>query len=729
MRTIVINTSKEAINTKLDVLFKAPFDQSSLLWYKSELVKIGEVAESIKQTIINDNDTVDRDYNLIVLVDLYAFPRGNEQNATRLYKALLTRHIGATLLKRLKDEFSLLPLGTSVYFADSVQKVSDWNIEKLADENPIEQQKKINEALLEEEKLRKSVSKSGDLSDEAPVKTKKAASRSIEQRLIMELFSWTEEIDKESFTWGLRSSVGSDESIDLSVVFDGTASDIKKSHKSAKVLELALEAVEDVIAAESGEWDSAASITLPFLNGYRMNSITVSFERDNEQTLIEGFFNVFANIFTCVQTKRLSAKVEIYSMEKIKEMLLYALKKYKYFSDEANITVEFEPIARIFDIRESIFKARRDTAHHNNKYKDKTPLEVADEIMAETVAEKKAAVTAKMHGIDREFHALVEDIFNNYDSELIKEQNSRIVKDCLTGLWSWRDKQSCDDFKYTVDNELKKALSKETGSENKTNVRETVAFIEEQYEKEYTELVNDVTEAEHRLSANKNILLEAKDLVLKYGDLMRKGKWYLISFIGALIAIAVSILPYIYVEYYSGNENLVFNIMYLLFTAGFACLYGISAAVYTAKINIKKRKLKDQLEELKLKSESERRESIAALYKYYSETVIETESHCLLWREIIRRDRKNSKKGIKRNNHIKHLEFLIGAVQRFMTMLKFDYRDEACKITDADIKKFEKEGLFLNGEESFHSQNNQRVYSVLSEPAPQEKEQEGGSIA
>ena len=64
-----------------------------------------------------------------------------------------------------------------------------------------------------------------------------------------------------------------------------------------------------------------------------------------------------------------------------------------------------------------------------------------------------------------------------------------------------------------------------------------------------------------------------------------------------------------------------------------------------------------------------------------------------------------------------------------MTMLKFDYRDEACKITDADIKKFEKEGLFLNGEESFHSQNNQRVYSVLSEPAPQEKEQEGGSIA
>lgn len=725
MRTIVINTSKEAINTKLDVLFKAPFDQSSLLWYEGELADIGASAEVIKQTLINDTDAVDRDYNLIVLVDLYAFPRGNERNATRLYKALLARYIGASLVKRLNDEFSLLPAGVAVYFADSAQKINDWNIGALADDNPIEQQDKIRQELLQKEKSRKKTSKNEDLSDDGPeLNEKKTSTRSVEQRLIMDLFAWSEDINKDGFSWLLKSSVGSNETLDLSAVFESVAGDIKRSHRSAKVLELAIEAVESILPPKSGEWNDFVRIKLPFIADYGINCITVSFERDNEQTLIEGFFNVFANIFTCVQTKTLSAKAEAYSMEKIREMLLNALKKYKYFSDEKNISVEFEPIAKIFEIRESIFKARRETAHRNNKYKDKTPEEVAEEIMSETAKGRPEQVTVKMHGIDREFYGLVEDIFNNYDSELIKEQNSRIVKDCLTGLWNWRDKQTCEDFRRTVDEELKKALAKESITEDKSNVRETVTFIEEQYEKEYTELVNEVTEAEHRLSANKNILLETKNIVLKYGDLMRKGKWYLISFIGALLAIAVSILPYIYTEYYSGNDNIVFKIMYLLFTAGFACLYGFSVSVYAAKIHRKKSTLVRELEELKLKSESERKESIAALYKYYSKTVIETESHCLLWREILRRDRNNSKKGIKRNNHIKHLEFLIGAVQRFMTMLKFEYGDRACELTAADIKRFADEGLCLNAEESFHSAANQKVYSVLSEPEAQANEGE-----
>ena len=37
MKTIVINTSKEAKNTKLDILFKTPFDEGSLLWIDNRL--------------------------------------------------------------------------------------------------------------------------------------------------------------------------------------------------------------------------------------------------------------------------------------------------------------------------------------------------------------------------------------------------------------------------------------------------------------------------------------------------------------------------------------------------------------------------------------------------------------------------------------------------------------------------------------------------------------------
>ena len=45
MRTVVINTSKEAKKSKLNILFKAPFDQTSLLWIDRKLDALGECAD------------------------------------------------------------------------------------------------------------------------------------------------------------------------------------------------------------------------------------------------------------------------------------------------------------------------------------------------------------------------------------------------------------------------------------------------------------------------------------------------------------------------------------------------------------------------------------------------------------------------------------------------------------------------------------------------------------
>ncbi|MBE6688494.1 MAG: hypothetical protein E7588_04335 [Ruminococcaceae bacterium] len=714
MRTIVINTSREAMNTRLDILFKAPFDQNSLLWYNIGLSELQNAACEIKQALITDTDTVDRDYNLIVLVDLYNFPHGNEKDAVSIYKALITRYVGITLVNRLYGEFDLIPSGTSVYFADSAELENDWSAEKLA-ANPVEQ-KRIEAAetsRVQEKTLKRSTD---DLEDDDFSVTVDKTGRDNTQKLIMKLFGWTEDISAQDFKWQLNTSITEEQYLDLTDTFKVTADSISKSDKSAKVLDIALESVTGILSDRvNGEWNTpAVSAKLPEFSGrgYVIYALTCRFERDNEQSLIESYFNIFANIFSCVQNQKLNSSVKKYNSKQIRAILTDALKKYRHFSDERNIEVDFEPVSKVFEKREEIYKKRRETAkEYDSEFRNKTPEEVADIIMSEKHGSSEHAEdfpTYKMRGIDKEFYTLVADIFDNYDTEIINEQNNRIVKTCLKGLWSWRDKQTGEDFKRVVDAVVPRNSHDEDGSASAD-----IALMEEQYEREYTNLINSVTETEHKLAANRNILLETKDLIIKYSDLMRKGRNYLICTVGAVVAVCAAALPYIYVQAHSINENFVHRILYILFTAGFAVLYGTASGIYIGKINKEKRVLKDSLEELKKKSEEERRSSIAALYTFYSRTVVETENHCLLWREISRRQKENSRKCIKRNNHKKRLEKLAGAVERFMTMLKISVDDEEYYVTGDDRKRYEADGLSLNAGESFYSNPNYKVYSVL----------------
>ena len=113
------------------------------------------------------------------------------------------------------------------------------------------------------------------------------------------------------------------------------------------------------------------------------------------------------------------------------------------------------------------------------------------------------------------------------------------------------------------------------------------------------------------------------------------------------------------------------------------------------------------------KSKADRKQSIASLYRYYTDTVIEAESQSLLWQEILRRDRENAKKGIKRNYHIKRLRTLIELIERFITMLKLDVRDSVAG--ESDVKKYAQMGLRLDGEASYFHADNRRVYCFLPE--------------
>ena len=157
--------------------------------------------------------------------------------------------------------------------------------------------------------------------------------------------------------------------------------------------------------------------------------------------------------------------------------------------------------------------------------------------------------------------------------------------------------------------------------------------------------------------------------------------------------------------------------MCLIFAAFFLLLYVFSVSVYKGRITRRKLETKLELEGIKTKSEEERRASIAALYRYYTETIAEAESRCLLWREILRRDRENSEKCLRRNNHIKRLKSLIETVETFMTVLKKDIDDDAYKVTDKDIASIKDKGLQIDVNESFCGSRNKRVYSISDDDA------------
>ena len=70
MKTIIINTSKKATDTKLDILFKAPYDQNTLLWFNVAPEKLDTVPQLTNQALITEADVVERDYNLVLLINL-----------------------------------------------------------------------------------------------------------------------------------------------------------------------------------------------------------------------------------------------------------------------------------------------------------------------------------------------------------------------------------------------------------------------------------------------------------------------------------------------------------------------------------------------------------------------------------------------------------------------------------------------------------------------------------
>ena len=720
MRTIVINTSVEAKDTRLNTLFEAPFDKSSLLWFDTKgLSLLKDYPKIIKQELIDNTDMVDKNYNLIVLVDLYPFPRSCEKDVSNIYRGLLTKYIISTLVEPLKSEFEIAPIAAAVFFVDSF-KITQKHID-FKSSNPEQAEEEKRQKIVEQEKNNELVvtNNDGDIIETDCDLQKTDIKFTNDQKLIAEIFSWETPYEKDQIVWN-KTLLGD---LDFSNIFSDASKSIENSPCHIPVVNLGFEAVENLL----GSWDlreyqntdiKELTVNTNKLNGFKVSVFSFDIITENKQSIHEGYFNIYVNIFLCIQKKQIINNVVIYDKEQIKDLLFNALKKYMYFSEEKNIEVEREPITELFEARNEIYKKRKEIVFsitHQNNIDG-----IVDEVLK--ITNKEGALKAeeilpifRPTKMDQRFGKIAAEIFNNYNTETIKKQNDTVVRECLKSFWNWRDKKTEESFiedakECLKEKSLKTAVNNNVNEDTDDNIQAEFLRISEELDDEYTKLVNDVTEAGHKLVVNENILLYTKKLIIEYMDIAKKGRRYLIAAIGAVIAVFISVFPYISIQSASINENILHKILYIVFTAGFVALYGAAVLTYSSLIAKKKRAIINNLEQCKKNSESDRKESIGLLIKYYKDTIIDAENHYLLKRELSRRNERNCRKLMMRNNHIVRLNFLERRVKNCITALKLDYEEADIRNAVDTSENFK---IKLYAEKSYYDDANKQVYSIL----------------
>ncbi|MBQ9975786.1 MAG: hypothetical protein IJP16_04680 [Clostridia bacterium] len=768
MRTIVINTTNEISDTGLDFLFKAPFDSSAFLWYDCKLSEMGECAEDIKKSLITTTDIVDKDYNLIVLIDLYFLPYGKACNMISLYQRLLVKYISDVFVSDYCFLNGMVPQNISVAFLDSSS--NSFNIEFYQKKsNAVEQAREEREKILsKEKKTRIKTDKNGMLVDLPDTDDDSVSVYSPEDKAIMLLFGWSEGIDSKSINWRLKLSNG--EELDFSKVFSAISHGISHSFEGAKILRTLLRDINDALPSFSdGDFEGTMiyELSLPSDINKTVNVLSYRFPRENERQLVEGYFTIYANVFSCIGDGTVLRSVKPFNDGDIEMLLKRARAKYKHYSEDENIELETEDVRLIVEGREKLKKMFVDDAEELYGLKSVDGRDTCDKIrnkVASILGIKgdgkdksigvdftafKTAFDSKNHkgnaaaliedyrykidndresggreglqdkhlrkqrlssSLDKGFKALVEAIYENYDADRIKAQNKKLIDNCYRSFWDSRDKQSHRTLIEYI-NGLKPADNSGNHEEQVKQELDDVKngdlhFYRADKADDYNKLVEEITDVEHKICKNRDVLLETRSLALRYDDIKRRGRLGTLAVVGGLIAIATAILPYILIQGQSINSNIVHLVLYLLFTAGFAALYLIASIIFLNGIIKKKRALMSEAADLFAQSVWDRWESAVAFYTFYAKTTVEAEAHKLIWSEVEERVEKNRRYCAERNNHKIRLGHMIGLVDRFITRLKYS--------TDDGAESYSFEGCDkLKGHEAYYTEHNRRIYSIL----------------
>lgn len=652
MKTIVINTSKALEQTKLDILFKAPFDSGELIWYNVKLHEISTMPQEIYYHI-NKEDIHVFGYNLYVIVDLHGFPKSGVTPYEKFCGAFVHKYVEAELLTALKEKYHLPPEKLTLCFANTST---------------------VKEGLSQEERGRVA---SGERNNR------------VEDRVFEALFGWNSNIESfDSIGWKMKYSESEDAYLDFSEVFKDirtsqiTLNEGEETEKIQYYERLKIE-VNQLIARGLRAFDGENTHDAED-ESYKTVRFVV--ERSNETEVLTGFFNLLANIVLWTYSAADIGTVKLYSVGEIKDMLSKCAKKYSFYSDDRNMSVKYLPLDVIINKKEAISDAWTEKWKGTNT-----------KASAGATANADNTVVGKIQdgSLDKRFGDLLKEIINNYASGLIKGENEEITTSLIKKVKEMRLKHNEKDFVGVVD-----------GLCTEENKASRDILMPSALDKEYDLIVEEITKAEIDFFGNDDILQETMEKEAEYNNLKRKGKWSLISLIGGIVSVFAAIYPYVEIR---SNVNLYSHVNWLFilpFVGAVAGIYVLAATIYFGYILSQKAAVIKTLQQKKTDSESARKQSIEAFTAFCNEILPKAEAITLMRRELKRRDEENNKIAIKFSAHKAKFNELYNLVQGYKTKLRMPEQQnerscDACEFPALAVNK------------DYYCEENQLAYSVL----------------
>ena len=706
MRTVVINTSKAEQNMRFDILFQMPFGADRLFWINEELQNLGGCVKTIADRVLKDAHFVNREMNVIVIVDKLAFPYGRYEAISEMYNKLLRLYVRSTLLQPLA-KISLQPKESclvTVEYATNPDLPIDF-FEKMYD-NADEQARAKEEA--RRKKAEKQYDENGEAlpdrhtydDDRPPYSDKTAGDGNIDQlqkQILMKLFGWQTGMHGDELKWDVVIDVAQGTIINFETVFPDIVKTCRLSG-DRDLLDLTIKnLIEALVKAEGEKNPVHYEIKCPF---------------DSERDISFAYFQSLVHVYNCIEQGTLNVPAVNISEEKLKTLFEQAYAKYNYYADENHIPLTLEKL-----------EGPRD-AEVLEKFADLTitlpeDASVTDPLIRRAFSPEPLRDAADERltkgSLDERFTNCAKAIAEDYAREHIEAQNTEVLMICMNQYLAWRDEKTAEGLKAALDEANKRKdddpALKQDGIADITGRFE---ILEKKYEEMRKEDIENIVSVANEPADYENVCHRTNVLCTEYDHLCKQAKRYKLAMFGGAACVAVLFLAYLIYEGVSGWKGLARLPLYLGTLAAFAAAYLCAMGWYIHKIRAKKTDLFIQLKELKELGEKRRLESLVRLKNYYETVMTRAETHSLWWVVVQERYRRNFRLGTLKSDHVKLFGDLRKATLGFATKMKVYIDRNAAvkeKWTDFDVEK------------SYYDDPNVKYYAFFEIPEKKEDPQ------
>ena len=722
MRTVVINTSAMEKDMRFDILFRIPFGEERLLWLNEDLPNLGGCVKTITERILKTPHFVDKDLNLIVIVDKYAFPYRRYRDFNEVYDRLLLTYVRSVLVEplekenlspreyclftveyRSEDEMPINLLRPTFRNADEEQEYAERSAVQTEEDAPQPQEDGAH-------RLKPRRSLPGKQKNGRP--NGSGSEDSYQDQILCKLFCWKRDGKPQDIAWKIVIDEPKNVQIDLEPAFYDLAKSARDMDEDRDAFRALFPLLEERLQKVYDVDENEKKRTFLF---------SVTCDSENERDITMAYFQALVRVYHCIEEGRLGIECPALTEEEIRQMLQEAYAKYDFYAREENIPVRFE-----------VLDGPNDDAVIENfaKLEIKIPADTtfSDPLIRAVFSSSPGtppSVDSKESGsLDDKFLECAKKLYAGHDRESIEAQNTEVLMLCMGQYLEWRDEKSVDDMRFALENENKdRRLSLEYKQPGMGEVVGRYEKLEQKYAALHKKDVENIVTVENDPLDYEDVCHKTSVLCAKYEHLCKKGRLYKLAAIGGAVCVLLLFSGYMIYCGVTGWQGLARLPLYLGTLAAFAFAYLTSVSLYIRKVRIKKLKCYEELKVLKKDSETRRLNSLIRLKDYYETVMTNAETHSLWWMVILEKYRRDLVLGGLRNEHVKLFDDLRKATAGFATKLKIDIVDKKnsgkkegykAKLPDFDVEK------------SYFEEPNVKYYSFF-EPDPDHNTQPKGT--